>query len=171
MIKRTFLFIILTLSCSILHVHALPDDENQLIKIQADNAFHDNKKGLTLYSGDVFMQQGSLKINADKITISSKKNGDVNRLEAQGKPAKFQQQPEVDGDIVYGHAQHINYQVHNGEINFDGDAFIQQGEAKLNSDKITYITNQQVFKAQRSPESKGKPQRVEMIIPPKKDKK
>ncbi len=148
---------------------ALPSDQEQLIKIEADEAFHDEKKGLTRYSGDVVMQQGSLKIKAEKVEFKSDASGNMSALSAKGNPAQFQQQPEKDQPLVKGQAKIIQYHVEDEKISFIGDAFIQQGEAQLNSEKITYNLNEQIFKAERSPSQQAteKPQRVEMIIPPK----
>ena len=45
-----------------LHVAGLPDDRDQPIHITADQALRDEKQGKTVYSGNVHMTQGSLKI-------------------------------------------------------------------------------------------------------------
>jgi lipopolysaccharide export system protein LptA len=50
---------------------ALPDDREQPIHISADKALRDEKQGVTIYSGNVQMNQGSMHIEADKRTKSS----------------------------------------------------------------------------------------------------
>lgn len=145
---------------------ALPDDQAQDIKIQADSAFHSEKEGLTIYEGEVILQQGSLKVEADKITAKTDSQGEIQTLTATGKPAKFQQQPALDQDIVYGQANRVSYRLDKDKLVLSGNASIKQGKALLNSDKITYLANQQIFKAeQRQTDKSDKPQRVEMIIP------
>ena len=47
---------------------ALPDDRQQPIHISADNALRDEKKGITIYRGNVVLNQGSLHISANRIT-------------------------------------------------------------------------------------------------------
>lgn len=151
-------------------VEALPTDEEQLIKIQADSALHSEKSGITRYDGDVILEQGSMKIEAKKIVISSDDQGDIKEVVASGEPAKFQQQPNIGDEMVYAEANEISYNIKNGKIIFTGNAKIKQGQAQLNSDKITYLANQQIFKAeQRKNPKNSKPQRVQIIIPPKKN--
>jgi len=53
-------------------VLALPDDREQPIRITADQALRDEKQGFTEYTGNVRMDQGSLHIEADKITKLTK---------------------------------------------------------------------------------------------------
>ena len=48
---------------------ALPEDRDQPIRITADQALRDEKQGFTVYSGNVNMDQGTLHIDADKITV------------------------------------------------------------------------------------------------------
>jgi len=160
------LFVAAILSCSML-VLSLPEDEFQLINIQADNATHDEKKGLTIYNGQVVLEQGSLKVEADTITIYSDKNREIKQLTAVGSPAKYQQKPEIDEDIIYASANTITYKINAGEIIFTGRAQIIQGQTQLKSDNITYLSKQKIFKAQKN-KSGDTNQRVEMIIPPKK---
>lgn len=154
------------LSISIVAV-GMPGDEFELIKIQADSAIHEEKKGLTVYTGQVILEQGSIKVEADKITVFRDKNGEITQLSADGKPAKFQQKPDIDQDIVYASANSVTYTISDGKIVFVGNTRINQGQAQLKSDTITYLSNQQIFKAQKNTSS-DKSQRVEMIIPPKK---
>ena len=42
----------------------LPSDREQPIHISADKALRDEKKGITVYQGNVEMNQGSLRIEA-----------------------------------------------------------------------------------------------------------
>ena len=53
-------------------VAALPDDRDQPIRIEADEALRDEKQGFTRYEGNVKMDQGSLHIEADRITAGFK---------------------------------------------------------------------------------------------------
>ena len=148
---------------------ALDSDQYQPIKIQADSAYVDDRKGVTVYEGNVDLQQGSLKIHAQKITLTNDKNGDIDLLLAQGKPAKFQQQPAKEEEIVYGRANTVQFEVSNEKISLKGNAHIKQGQAELASDSIVYLAHEQIFKAERDTEQKNqKPKRVQMIIPPKK---
>ena len=61
--------LLLLLSLPAALTHALPDDRDQPIHITADKALRDEKKGVTIYSGNVQMVQGSLELEADTLTI------------------------------------------------------------------------------------------------------
>ena len=64
-------FTCLLLCCG--QVWALQGDRAEPISIESDTAERDETKGTTTYAGAVIMQQGSMKINADKVIIYSNK--------------------------------------------------------------------------------------------------
>lgn len=148
---------------------ALPDDQYQPIEIEADSAVHHEKNGLTAYNGNVVMKQGSLLVEADNITVSSTLDKSSTHLIATGKPAKFQQQPELDKPGIVAEANSINYQVELSKIELIGNAHLQQGDSKITSDQIIYMVDDQIFRAEASKNDEhAKPQRVQIIIPAKK---
>ena len=59
------------LLCTILSAAAvaLPDDREKTISIESDSAERNEKTGLTVYQGNVIISQGSILIEADKITL------------------------------------------------------------------------------------------------------
>ena len=65
-VKTLLVTIILTVSLS---AQGLPEDSKQPIKIESDSAESNQSTGLTEYSGNVFIRQGSMAINADKVTL------------------------------------------------------------------------------------------------------
>lgn len=163
MFQKLPVLVALSLSASVL---ALPDDQYQPIEIHADSAIRNEKQGLTTYTGSVFMKQGSLQVEADSITVSNVDNKSATHLVATGKPARFQQKPEIDKDIVYASANNINYQLDEGKIELTGQALLTQGEAKISSDRIVYLSDEQVFKAEKvTNDASITPQRVQVIIP------
>ncbi len=148
---------------------ALPDDQYQPIEIQADSAIHHEKTGLTTYNGHVVMKQGSLKVEADNVTVSNALDKSSTHLIATGNPAKFQQQPEPDKPPIVAEANSIAYQVELSKIELAGNARLQQGESQIKSDRIVYMVDDQVFKAEASKDIENtSPQRVQIIIPAKK---
>ena len=171
MLQKPFALMTLLLCSTVFftdEVHALPDDQYQPIEIQADSAIRHEKDGLTTYQGNVFMKQGSLQVEADTITVTNVSNS-ATRLLATGKPARFQQQPSPDKALVHASANVINYELDSGRIELNGEALLTQGDAKISSDKIVYLSNEQVFKAEKdNTTSESKPQRVQVIIPAKK---
>ena len=65
------------------------------------------KQVLTLYKGDVVIQQGSMIIAANEVTVFYESD-DVSRIRCEGKPASFQQQDQ-SGERVLARAETINY--------------------------------------------------------------
>lgn len=148
----------------------LPDDQYQPIEIQADSATHHEKSGLTSYNGNVVMKQGSLRVEADNVTVSNALDKKSTHLIASGHPAKFQQQPEPDRPIIFAEATSINYQLDIGRIELVGNARLLQGESKIQSARIFYMVEDQIFKAEGiTTDTSQPPERVQIIIPaPKK---
>jgi lipopolysaccharide export system protein LptA len=59
------------LLCSV-SAQALPDDRQQPITIESDSAERNEQSGLTQYLGNVVIRQGSVLIDADRVTITTK---------------------------------------------------------------------------------------------------
>jgi hypothetical protein len=73
---------------------ALPTDRNQPIHISADTATIDDNTGITTYTGNVEIAQGTLKINARNVDLHRNEAG-VSRILATGS-VQFQQQAASD---------------------------------------------------------------------------
>jgi lipopolysaccharide export system protein LptA len=136
--------------------YALPEDSQQPIYITSDSAIKDEKRGLTIYEGDVDMQQGTLKIKGDKITIYLE-NEQVTRIVAKGKPASFKQQPDIDKGDVVAKAITIEYSVNEKIIDLTDQATLDQDGTTMAGNKIHFDIN-----ASRV-EAGG---RVNVVIPP-----
>ena len=90
-------------------VLALSSDRHQSIIIHSDSAERDETKGTTTYSGNVVMQQGSMRIEADEVVIVNDKSK-VTQIVATGKPARYQQQPEqVSVESVHSDMQIVQH--------------------------------------------------------------
>lgn len=68
----------------------LSDDDKEMAISSA--AFeYNHKKGIAIYTGKVFAQQGSRKLWGDKLEIIRKENGEVDKIILTGLPAKLEQ--------------------------------------------------------------------------------
>ncbi len=141
---------------------ALPDDRDQPIRIEADEALRDEKQGFTRYEGHVRMDQGSLHIEADQITIYHD-DKDANRILATGKPARLQQQPELEKGLIKASANTIEYFKTEDRIQLRENANIEQDGSIVTGDSIDYLMNEQLVKA-GSDKNKGS-SRVKVVIP------
>lgn len=142
--------------------NALPDDRDQPIRITADTAIRDEKQGFTVYSGNVHMTQGSMDIEADKLTIFHE-TAQADKIVAEGKPARMQQKPAVDEPMVRAHAEIIEYYKIEERVHLRIDAHINQDGASVTGDSIDYFIAEQLVKADSDKATEGN--RVQVVIP------
>ena len=142
---------------------ALPDDRDQPINIEADEAEKNDKKGITTYKGNVVITQGSIRMSGDIITIYDN-NGTVDKIIAKGQPAHFKQKPEPQDEDVVADALTINYNVNKETLLLQDKALLKQNGGTTNSNKITYDMKTAIVNAGTG-NSSG---RVIMVIPPSK---
>ena len=141
----------------------LPGDRDQPIHITADKALRDEVEGVTIYSGNVHLVQGSMELDADKLTIYHTTDT-ADEIIAEGRPAKMRQQPEVDKGIVHAHARVITYFKNEERIHLQTDARIEQEGAVVDGDSIDYFIAKQLITAE-SDESR-EDNKVVVVIPP-----
>ena len=142
---------------------ALPGDKDQPIHITADKALRDEKKKVTVYSGNVLLIQGSLELEADTLTIYHNTE-EADEIVAEGNPAKMRQQPESDKAIVHAHAKIIKYFKVDDRVHLQLDANIEQDGAVVAWDSIEYFIAKQLIRAESDQKQSGN--KVSVVIPP-----
>ncbi|KJS07958.1 MAG: hypothetical protein VR73_07470 [Gammaproteobacteria bacterium BRH_c0] len=145
---------------------ALPDDRHQAIEIQSRSAIREEKKGLTVYEGNVTIRQGSMLIQADRVSVHTTGN-QVSKIVCLGKPALYQQQPKPGDKPVTAKGNTIEYQLDNDVIHLIGSASLDQAGSTLTGERIDYDLKEEVIKARG--DSSGD-QRIRMVIPPSQQK-
>ena len=144
-----------------LETSALPEDRRQAIEITAEQAVRDEKAGYTVYIGDVILQQGSLRIEADRLTVFH--HGETpERIVALGEPATMTQQPEVDAGLVSASAREIVYEQSRELVVLRKTANIEQDGALVSGEFIEYFMAEQRVHAAASTSDDA---RVQVIIP------
>jgi len=146
---------------------ALPEDREQPIHIKSNRAERDEQRGITIYSGDVIVDQGSMRILANKVVIETE-NNEVNRIIATGKPATMKQRPSHDKKEVHAQGNTIKYDLEKDMMTLLDNASIEQQGSIVNSERIDYFITDERIKAQGSNIANQGKRRVEMILPPKK---
>jgi lipopolysaccharide export system protein LptA len=134
----------------------------QAIKITSDEALRDEKQGFTVYTGNVRMAQGSLQIQADKITHYHRVE-EADRIVAEGSPARMQQQPEPDKGLIHARALVIEYYEAEERVHLNREARIEQQGSIVTGDRIEYLIAEQRVKADSGQDGNGN--RVEVVIP------
>jgi lipopolysaccharide export system protein LptA len=172
MYLKTLSVVLLLLSC--INAYSLESDANAEITIQSDRAEFDRKLGTAVYMGSVILQQGTLLINADQITLFSDAEQRLDKALAEGKPARFQQQMDGDEGLTKGQGEIITYLTKDKTVSFFKDASLKQKGSLFSGNLITYdIVNANV-KAKGQTKSQAVPNidqpsgRIKMIIQPAK---
>jgi len=140
--------------------YALPQDRDLPLDVTADQAEFDELAGVAKYRGSVVLVQGSLRIEAQRLTAYLN-NGAVERLVAQGEQAYFQDIPSMEQGQVTGNADTIEWLLSDESMNLVGQAVLTQAENRFSGENVTYRQSDGVIEAQGD----GK-QRVEMRLTP-----
>ena len=120
-------------------------DRSKPIKVAADAKVTDYKKGTSVYTGNVVIDQGSLHATGNKATLYVK-DGQLVRAILLGSPATFQELDDK-GKLVKGHADKANYLAQDHKLILTGNAHITRDGDKLNSQRITYDMQGEVVSA------------------------
>ena len=116
---------------------ALPGDADQPIHIRANNAEIDQDQQLVIYRGEVQVDQGTLRVNADEMTVEYR-DQKVVRITAKGNPAHYQQQIEANEDQVKARSSTIVYHTQEERLDLMGNAFLTQQGNEITGDVIKY---------------------------------
>jgi lipopolysaccharide export system protein LptA len=144
---------------------ALSADKNEPMLIEADSAELDDKKGISIYKGNVKVTQGTLVLTGATMTVHN--DGDaINKVIVTGSPATYKPRPDGKQDDDHAKAQLMEYYKSPETGIRTTEAVIEQGGDVLRSDRIVYdISNDQVTAGG------GKPgQRVRITLQPKSKK-
>jgi lipopolysaccharide export system protein LptA len=149
---------------------ALPNDRDQPIHIQSDDAQLDDKQGVAVYTGGVIITQGSMKITGNKVTVTRTPSGDVDVFTAVGNLAYYEQRPAADKPIVQAYGVTIQYFASQNRIVLVDKAKVINDGNTSEGEKIVYDTVRQVVNAGRATGSKvtAPRPRIDMVIQPKK---
>ena len=157
--------VLLLLICMVsLTCHALPSDNEQEISIESDKASLNKLQGELIYTGNVELTQGSLTIQADKVTLTRNQDG-IQQLVALGKPARYEQLLSANEDKTQAYGETIIYNMINDELTLLTNAGLEKQGNVFAGEKIVYLIKEQRVKADSS-----KQERVRMVIQPKADK-
>ena len=147
-------------------IFALSTDKDELIQIAADSATIDDLNGVATYQGNVIITQGTIQINAEKISLFYTQKQDLKKVDIVGNPAKFKQRPDKSDEDLNAQANHMEYRADENMLYLTEGAKLWQGKDSFVGEKITYDTVRGVIKAH-----KGKGGRVKVTIQPRKKSK
>lgn len=145
---------------------ALPTDRDEPIYVEADSANIDEAKGVTRYTGNVIITQGSMVLKGETVDLLRGNDDTINQIISKGAPAYFEQRPQLDQEITYATGSTLDYTVSSQLLLIRGNARVTQGGDEFTGAKINYdMANSKV----KAFSSESGSQRVKMVLQPKKD--
>lgn len=133
------------------------------ITLESDAGFYDDKQGLSVYTGKVVVEQGNMRLDADKVTVYMHEERQIYKLVAIGNPVKFKQSPELGKEDVHGHALVAEYLPETKLLVMTEKARVWQGQNSTASERIEYDRMSEIIKAG---DEKSINQRVHVILQP-----
>lgn len=157
-------FIILTLLLSTSQLaFALKSDSDQPVTIDSNTATYDDKKGISIYTGNVITIQGSLHIKSDKLVVYLTE-GEIDKMVFTGQPTTFRQRPNIGKEEIFGEGLTGEYYPNQNKLILIKKAVVSQGSNRSASELITYDSKNSVIKAgEHTSDSK----RVHSVFKPK----
>ncbi|MBL4681224.1 MAG: lipopolysaccharide transport periplasmic protein LptA [Pseudomonadales bacterium] len=145
---------------------ALSSDQDKPIRIQADAATVDDKKGITIYSGNVSIDQGSLLITADTVKVIMSKQ-EVLQIIASMLPqskelAHYEQESDKKKGLVSADAKMITYFLQEERIHLAGNAKLNQTGDIFSGDLLHYDLKKGIVELKG-----GHKKRVNIVLKPK----
>lgn len=160
-LKPLLLTTLLTLSSL---AQALPEDRQKPIHISADQASMNERTGVTVYTGNVEIVQGTMIIRGARVELHRNDSG-VQRIISTGKPAHFQQKPSHDQPLTKAYGERMDYRINRQEVTITESARVDQGGDSFTGERIVYNMEKAIVNAFGSDNQSG--QRVQMVIQPK----
>lgn len=142
---------------------ALEGDASQPISIESNSGFYDDKKGISIYKGEVVVIQGGMRLDANKLVVYLE-NREIQKMVATGTPVKFKQTPEEGKEDVHGNSLIAEYYPETKVLIMLEEAVVWQGGNSTASERIEYDRISEVLKAG---DGKSAAKRVRVILQPK----
>ena len=168
--------LLIVLSISATNVCALSTDKDQPIEIEADSAELDNKKGITIYRGNVVVTQGTIRMTGDLMTVHFTEGEELDNVVIDGKPATYKQLPDKSEIYDEAEALRMEYYALKSLIVLIEKAQVKQEGLRFSGKRIEYDTKNSRVKAeggiQQGTDEAGdtgtQKERVKITIKPKK---
>jgi len=158
------LLLLVLLSSIALQASALSSDAQQPIQVEADSLVVRDMDKTSIYSGNVQLNQGSLEIRGDQLTLYFDDKKELILIEMTGKPAAFRLLNDLQQELS-GQGEKMEYHVSESTLISIGNARFSQAGDTIKSEKIQIDTNTGDIQAGGT-ESDS---RVRMLIQPKQE--
>lgn len=118
-----------------INLGGIATDPSAPVEVTADNLNVDQDTGSAVFSGNVVIGQGDLRLSAPSVQVSyAAETGDITRLQASG-GVTFATATEA------AEAQSADYNLASGLLTLNGDVMLTQGKSALSSDSMILDLN------------------------------
>lgn len=142
---------------------ALESDSRQPMLIEADRVEVDEGQGTSLYLGNVQVDQGTMRLLAERVTVHHRADRRPRYIIARGLPAFFKQQLDGEDGEMQAYANRMDYDAERDLLILTEQALVIQGQDRIASDRI-------VYDRARSRVQAGAGERVKITITPEEAK-
>jgi len=151
----------------------LSTDKDQPIQVEADKAQLDDKNNVSIYTGNVVLTQGSIRMTGNKMTVYNTENHELDTLIMEGSPATYRQLPDDSKVYDEAEAKTIKYFELKNQVLLIDNAVVRQEDFFMRGDRIEYDTKLNRAKAESKPATASGPEakkkeRVKVILKKKK---
>ncbi len=143
-------------------------DRSKPVNVEADSVQMDDLNKTSLYQGDVVLQQGTLLMRADRMSVRQDAQG-YSSATAFGAPVYFRQKEDGSDEYLEGWADRIDLDNKQNTAVLTGHARLKRGVNEMHASSMQYNTVTQQFWAKRDPNTPAGavPDRVRTAIFPK----
>ncbi|MBK1643499.1 lipopolysaccharide transport periplasmic protein LptA [Thiocapsa imhoffii] len=128
-------------------VAARPDDSEQPILIEADEVEVLESERTSIYVGQVQVDQGSMQLRGDHVTVHHREDRRPRLIIALGAPASFRQLMDDNEGEVLAFARRMEYDADKDELTLIDEALLIQGADRLTGERIVYDRARAHFRA------------------------
>ena len=144
----------------------------QIEQVQEELDLLDEQKAESVYTGNVFVQQGSMQIRADQVTVHHREDRHPQHIIAVGKPATYRQRPDNKKEDVTAKASKLQVYPQRDLVRLERDARVTQEGNVYTGNIIEYDNKNDVIKMKgnigTTDTGKQKKGRIRMTIQPTK---
>jgi lipopolysaccharide export system protein LptA len=126
---------------------ALEEDARQPIYIEADDVEVRESDSTSVYVGNVQVDQGSMRLLAEHVTVYHRADRQPRLIIALGQPASYKQLLDDEQGEVQAFAKRMEYDADKDELVLIGEGLLIQGEDRLRGERILYDRAKARFRA------------------------
>ena len=106
-------------------------DTNQPVEVAADNLSVDQETGTAIFTGNVVIGQGEMRLSAARVLVVYRSGGDgIARLEATGGVTLISGPDAAE-------SERADYDIDTGTIEMSGNVLLAQGRSALSADRMS----------------------------------